>query len=94
MFGYGPDDVVFKSRLDKMGIPHIRSDRLHNVWIKIQDDVERDIGRENQNFELVNTDDQATNGLSTCKYVINGPGEFDDPANNIHHLLADFEFTE
>ena len=77
-----------------MEIPHIKSTRLHNIWIKIQDDVEREKSRENQNFELVNTDDLTTNGLSTCKYVINGQGEFDNPANNIHHLLADFEFTE
>ena len=94
IFGYGPEDITFKTRVDKMEVPHITSDKLHNVWIKIQDCVERNTGRENKNFELIDRDDPATNGLSTCKYVINGPGEFDDPANNVHHLLADFEFTE
>jgi len=94
IFGYGPEDIAFKRRIDTMNISHIVSDRLHNVWIKVQDNVDRDTSRENQNFEIVDKDDLIQNGLSTCKYVINGPGEFENNPSNIHHLRVDFELPE
>lgn len=95
IFGYGPDDIVIRSRIDKLKVPHIKNDALHKIWIKIKDESNRDDEGIPKNFDkLLNEDDMATNGVSACKYIIKGAGEFDNTANNIHHLLADFEFTQ
>ena len=95
MFGYAPDDAIIRARIDKMNIPYIKNDALHNVWIKIKDESSReDTGITNKIKELLEKDDMATNGLSACKYTISGAGEFDNTANHIHHLLSDFEFTQ
>jgi hypothetical protein len=93
MFGWGGDDRVITGRVEAMGLPNIRNTVTNNGWIKVEDVSTRNMSHNIPNAEQSSKND-GKDGLSTCKYVINGPGEFDDPANNIHHLLADFEFTE
>jgi len=93
MFGWGGDDRVITRRIETMGLPNIRNTVTNNGWIKIEDTIARNMSHNVPNAEKSRTNN-GRDGLSNCKYVIKGPGEFDDNANNIHHLLADFEYSE
>jgi len=95
IFGYGPDDMVIRARIDKLKIPYIKNDALHKIWIKIKDESKRDEEGVPKSFDkLLNEDDMATNGVSACKYIIKGSGIFNKTENNVYHHLADFEFTQ
>ena len=93
MFGWGGDDRVFTNRIEGTGLPNITNGLLNNGWIKVEDTTDRNMSHNVPNAEMSSRND-GQDGLKTCKYVINGPGEFDDNTNNIHHLLADFEFFD
>lgn len=93
-FGYGGEDAALRSRVVKLKIPYIRNTLLEKNWVTAEDITERNFSRMQINGELLAKNSSEISGLSTCEYVINGRGEFYNPADNIHHLLADFEFTE
>ena len=94
LFGYGGEDAALRARVDKLNVPYIRNTLLEKNWVTAEDIIERNLSRMPVNGELVPKNSSEISGLSTCEYVINGRGEFYSPADNIHHLLADFEFTE
>ena len=93
MFGWGGDDRVITRRVEIMGLPNIRNTVTNNGWIKVEDVSSRNMSHNIPNAEESSKND-GNDGLRSCKYVIKGPGEFDHAANNIHHLLADFDFTQ
>jgi hypothetical protein len=93
IFGWGGDDRVFTNRVERMGLPNIRNTITNNGWIKAEDSTTKNMSSNIPNADKSSADD-GQDGLTTCKYTLHGPGEFNDTMNNIHHLLADFEFTE
>ena len=97
MFGYSFEDAVFRLRVERLKLPYIRNTITNNGWIKTKDETPRDETKVNNMYSIfkyerdVAPDNYKVDGLSSCKYVISGNGEFNNEEQNVKHLLADFK---
>ena len=91
LFGWGGCDVAFRYRVNTLGIKYIRNALTNSGWILVGDDTERDTTLNNENVKKAKCDIMS-NGLNTCKYNVDGFGEFNDESHNVYHLLLNFSY--
>jgi hypothetical protein len=97
MFGYSFEDAVFRLRVDRLKVPYIRNTITNNGWIQTKDETPRNLNEMDSMYPIfkyerdVAPENYKVDGLSSCKYVISGVGEFNNDGKNIKHILADFK---
>jgi hypothetical protein len=92
LHGWGGDDVAFRRRVTTMGVPYIRNSLTNNGWILVEDMTPRNDSRGSENHEKAQASDIMSNGLNTCVYTNDGPGEFNDETQDVYHVLYSYPY--
>ncbi|NDB82668.1 MAG: hypothetical protein EB127_07995 [Alphaproteobacteria bacterium] len=93
MHGWGFEDNVLKSRAKKAGVPMLSD--VMDILIKKNLIISRNSSNLDRNMSQLHVNKHVHNtfnthnddGLNTCKYFNDGPGEFDNADKHITHTL-------
>lgn len=90
LYGWGGDDWAIYNRIIRKNIHICTPEGLFNsdFIIEFNETFANDISNNDLNMTLAKRDDIESNGLSTCKYSIDGQGEFSD--DKTFHVLVSF----
>jgi hypothetical protein len=93
MYGWGFEDNALKKRADAAKVPIVLTDLVNSGWIIARGsaDLARNMKHMDTNKDIMDKTDVKSDGLNTCKYLIDGPGEFDNPERHITHSLINWE---
>ena len=92
LHGWGGCDIAFRYRVDTIGVPYIRNSLTNNGWILTEDATPRNGSRNPENMEKGKAGDIMSNGVNTCVYTNDGPGEFNDETQNVYHALYSYPY--
>lgn len=90
LYGWGGDDWAIYNRIVQHKIP-LQTELLNSRFIIDINQLgfKTDTSSNEHNMSLAKRNDSKTNGVSTCRYIINGYGEFHDN-ETIFHILCHF----
>lgn len=91
LHGWGGCDIAFRYRVNTVGAPYIRNSITNNGWIVASDVAPRNGSRNPDNIAK-SKDDIMSNGLKTCVYTNDGPGEFNDETQHVYHALYSYPY--
>jgi len=92
LHGWGGCDTTLRYRVDKIGVPYIRNSLTNNGWILVEDKTPRNGSRNPENIEKGKKIDIMSNGVNTCVYTNDGPGEMNDETQNVYHALYSYPY--